>query len=594
MMKLILQVFFYSLISGVFLSCAIPNELYLLGCPIISFIAIIPYYLAIKKSPSYKVAFWCGFIQAITTHLISSYWLAFFKDYAIFTLGGSALATGLFGGYFGILAFLPYALNYKNKLSYFQSKKKFYQTISFKILYFCVIYVCYEYVKSSGFLGYPWGTISSTMYNFPIFMQIASITGTYGITFLTVFANLLLVEFYIYYTKKNNLEGSQKINIFNDIKNPAITFLILFSISMLYGVFQYYEKRNPVKSIRTLMVQHNLDPWNSMNDESNILKLQALTKQALFNNTEEKPQLIVWSEGAILRTFPGHMGMYNSFPEESPLIPFIQETGIPLITGGSYSEMISKSDGKSFTRYYNSTLLFNEQGELKGHYAKIHLVPFAELIPGIENPIVFKLLNKIANFSSGWTPGKQLTYFNIKANSLINSNKAYVRNINIDLPPLADNEAYVKISTPICFDDAFTDTMRPLYLNGSEVFYNVSDDSWSLTKSSEYQHFVIASYRAIEYRTTLVRTTNAGYTVVVDPAGKILGDLPLFEASTLIYDVPVFERKLTTYAIFGNWLPVLCIIFFFLVFITSVFSFSKTDFIESEKHPKNKNSKSKK
>lgn len=593
-MKSILQVFFYSVISGLFLSCAIPNEIYLLGCPIISFIAIIPYYLAIKKSPSYKVAFWCGFIQAITTHLISSYWLAFFKDYAIFTLGGSAFATGLFGGYFGVLAYLPYSLNKRNRLSYFQCQKKFYQTTSFKVIYFCAIYVFYEYIKSSGFLGYPWGTISSSMYKFPVFMQIASITGTYGITFLTVFANVLLVELFVYYKRKNCLDGIQKKYIFNDIKAPVVTFAILFSLSMIYGTYQYYEKRNPIKSIRTLMVQHNLDPWHGLDDESNILKLQSLTKQELLNNNGKTPQLIVWSEGALLRPFPGHMGIYYSFPEESPLIPFIQETGIPLLTGGAYSEIIAKPDGTYFTKYYNSTLLFNEQGELKGHYAKIHLVPFAELIPGIDNPIIFKLLNKIVSFSNGWAPGKQLTYFNVKANSLINQKKAFVNNVNLYSEPLNNDETFVKISTPICFDDAFTDTMRPLFLNGSEVFFNVSDDSWSLQKSSEYQHFVIASYRAIEYRTTLVRTTNAGYTVVVDPAGKILSDLPLFEAATLTYDIPVYERKLTTYAFFGNWLPVSCIIIFFFACFFSVYTFSPTDFIESEKRSKNKNSKSKK
>ena len=33
--------------------------------------------------------------------------------------------------------------------------------------------------------------------------------------------------------------------------------------------------------------------------------------------------------------------------------------------------------------------------------------------------------------------------------------------------------ATVQISTPICFDDAFTDIMRPLFLNGTELFINI-------------------------------------------------------------------------------------------------------------------------
>ena len=142
--------------------------------------------------------------------------------------------------------------------------------------------------------------------------------------------------------------------------------------------------------------------------------------------------------------------------------------------------------------------------------------------------------------------------------------------------------------------------MRPLFLNGTELFINITDDSWSLKNSSEIQHFVIASYRAIEYRTTLVRSANAGYSVVVDPSGKVIADLPLFEDVALAYDIPVYKRTMTTYARFGNWLPYLCIIIFFSCAIWSYFDFVPYDYIPSErkskkdKKKKKKNSKNKK
>ncbi|MFC2280549.1 MAG: nitrilase-related carbon-nitrogen hydrolase, partial [Treponema socranskii subsp. buccale] len=114
----------------------------------------------------------------------------------------------------------------------------------------------------------------------------------------------------------------------------------------------------------------------------------------------------------------------------------------------------------------------------------------------------------------------------------------------------------VRVSAPVCFGDAFpSDVCGPLHRYGSDVFINITDDSWSNTKSAEYQHFVIASYRAIEYRTTLVRSTNAGYSVVLDPAGKIVADMPLFEQDALAVSIPVYKRSTTAYALFGNWLP---------------------------------------
>ena len=45
-MTLILQVF-YSVFSGVMLSAAIPNEIYMFGNPLLAFIALIPFHLLV-------------------------------------------------------------------------------------------------------------------------------------------------------------------------------------------------------------------------------------------------------------------------------------------------------------------------------------------------------------------------------------------------------------------------------------------------------------------------------------------------------------------------------------------------------------------
>ena len=214
-------------------------------------------------------------------------------------------------------------------------------------------------------------------------------------------------------------------------------------------------------------------------------------------------------------------------------------------------------------------------------------------------------MQKVVGISAGWTPGDQYVYFDVPCRVTENFKLPAVKDIDLT-KSLSEQKAEekkpytVRIATPICFDDAFTDIMRPLFLNGSELFINLTDDSWSRTKSSEIQHFAIASYRAIEYRTTLVRSSNAGYSVVVDPSGKVLADLPLFEETALSYNVPVFSRKMTTYARFGNWLPYLCLIVFAVCAIWSYLDFSPYDYIPSErkskkdKKKKKKNSKNKK
>ena len=188
--------------------------------------------------------------------------------------------------------------------------------------------------------------------------------------------------------------------------------------------------------------------------------------------------------------------------------------------------------------YSNAALFFDHAGEYQGYYGKMQLVPFAEVIPGAQYEWVRKLLDAIVGFSSGWTPGTELTLFTV---------------------PLKTG-GDVTISIPICFEDAFPMVCRALFKAGSEIFVNITNDSWSMTNSAEYQHFAIASFRAMEFRTTLIRSTNSGYSVVVNPKGQVIADMPLFEETSLYTSVPIYQRTMTVYCLFGNWLPALCFI----------------------------------
>lgn len=591
-MNPILQVF-YSIFSGLLLSIAIPNEFYYLGMPIYGFLAFIPYYFVISISKNYKMAFLNGFLFTITTHLFSSFWLAFFKDFAIFTLGASALYTGLLGGIFAQLTFMPFCKHRNNTLLAFQMKPAIINRPSFRILYFTSIYIFYEWAKSSGFLGYPWGTVSSAMFNFPQLRQIASITGTYGITFIVVFFNCILGElFYILDIKR---KSSHSILI-SDYFSTLNLFVVIFLATMIFGTIEYNKERKPIKTITTIMVQQNCNPWNEKTDTNMINISQRLTKEALdeLAAQNKEAELVVWSEGILLNPFETAYSYYKKNPKNAPLIPFIQDCNVPFIIGGStYKENYYKD--YTYNKYYNSALVFDKEGLYRGAYAKLHLVPFAEIIPGSDNPVIKKFLQEKIRISAGWTKGENITLFDIPCSLYDKDYLPLVQTYDLSLKAADEYKAQikpkVKIATPICFDDAFIDTMRPLYNCGTELFINITDDSWSLTKSSEYQHFVNASYRAIEFRIPLVRSTNSGYSVVIDPAGKIIADQPLFEESYCIYDVPIYERKPTTYAILGNWIILFSFAFFVYTFVYIIKNKNSDAYIPSARKIKLKKKK---
>ena len=296
--------------------------------------------------------------------------------------------------------------------------------------------------------------------------------------------------------------------------------------------------------MNTILVQQNRNP-SRRNENENIRKAQSLTQTQLDNfKTEGKNcDLVVWSEAVLSQRFPMGEVYYRHMPAENPLIPFIKQNQTPFIIGGP---IVFNEEKREFG---NSALLFDKDGNYAGAYTKMHLVPFAELIPFRNFEIIQKILKSMVGFSYGWTPGKEARTFTIP---LQNGNE-------------------VCISTPICFDDSAHEVCRALYKNGSEIFVNITNDSWSKTKSAEIQHFVVAHYRSIEYRSTTVRSANAGYTVVIDSNGKVLADLPLFEEGALAYEVPIYERKTTVYALFGNWLPYTLIFLAFALLLVKIY-----------------------
>lgn len=591
----ILQVF-YSIFSGAMLSLAIPNELFLLGCPVITLFALIPFYISIKNAKNYRQAFLYGLLLAGTVHLCSSFWLGKFEEYAYFTLGGSAFAEAGLGGLFSIFFFLPYSRDKKHSLDFNSLSVPFYKLPSFRIFYFATVYTAFEWYKSSGYLGYPWGTVSSAMYRWPVLMQLSAITGTYGITFLISIVNGIIAELFYAY----NIEKMRPAFINKRFSKDRLmiikTAVILFLLTIIYGTVSYYKIRVPLKKLTTIFVQQNQNPWEQASDSKTLLLSQKLVRQKIAELSEEgkKPQLVVLSEGSLQRKFPASYSYYKYSPSEEPFISFIKDINTPVITGGGVTK--HPYDNPDYTKFFNSALFFDQEGNYRGHYAKLHLVPFAESIPYMENKIIADIVKKIVGISAGWSQGTQLTYFEIPCSYTNPDYEPIKKTIDATVPyyEAKENEEKsptVKIATPICFDDSFTDVIRPLYLNGAELFVNLTDDSWSKTKSSEYQHFAIASYRSIEYRTTLLRSTNSGYSVVLDPTGRILADLPLFEETAGYYDIPIYKRTMTTYARFGNWLPYLCIAIFAVYAFYMFFTFTPTDYINSERIISGKKSK---
>ena len=548
-MSRFLQVF-CTLLSSLLIAAAIPNEFLYFGSPLIGLFALAPFYIAISRSKSYVESFWLSYLHGFVAHLLSSFWLGNFAGFAIFTLGASDIGTAFFEGFFGLAFYFPFQFTTKT-LELSEHAGKSHYAVPLRIFWFTAVYVIWEYCKSTGFLAYPWGTISMTAYKWQLITQIADITGVYGITFLFALFSACCAEGTLLLgTLSNSPEGAA---VFSSYKRSCAVCLVLLLCTLAYGMHALLQERKPVKFMNTILVQQNRNPTRK-DEEENILLAEALTEERLsaLKETGTTCDLVVWSEAVLSKRFPDAESYYNFFPSENPLLKFVKKQRTPFIIGGP---IIFDDDNHE---YGNSALLFDKNGKFSGFYTKMHLVPFAELIPLRQYEPVRELIKSMIGYSYGWTPGKKPVLFEIPLNDLNQPEKDYDI-ISIATTAKKKEKPTAVISTPICFDDSAYEVCRALYLCGSEVFVNITNDSWSKTNSSEIQHFVVAHYRSIEYRTTTIRSANAGYTVVIDPTGKILADLPLFEEGALSYRVPIYARTMTVYARLGNWLPYLLI-----------------------------------
>ena len=116
-----LQVFCV-LFSAALVSLGIPNEFFETGNAFFGLISLVPLFIAISRSKSYRLSFFLGFIHAGVTHLFSSYWLKNFHGFAIFTLGASLIGTAFIEGFVFLIMHYAYS---SQKNAFLSSSEKF-------------------------------------------------------------------------------------------------------------------------------------------------------------------------------------------------------------------------------------------------------------------------------------------------------------------------------------------------------------------------------------------------------------------------------------------------------------------------------------
>ncbi|MFA6549600.1 MAG: nitrilase-related carbon-nitrogen hydrolase, partial [Candidatus Margulisiibacteriota bacterium] len=99
-----------------------------------------------------------------------------------------------------------------------------------------------------------------------------------------------------------------------------------------------------------------------------------------------------------------------------------------------------------------------------------------------------------------------------------------------------------KFSALICFEGIFPDLSRKFVASGAQFLVNISNDSWSQSKTEHYQHASMNVFRAIENGVYYIRVGNSGVTEVIDPYGRIKTSLPIYQKGILVVNIGIGRK----------------------------------------------------
>lgn len=506
-----------SVLGAVFFALSHPNYLILNGLPFLAYIALVPFFLLVKRV-DLKFSFLWGAFSGALSYFIFNFWIIFFHPVAIYII------IAKYSIMYGILFFILKIFD-----SYFPKYCFFYQTLALS---------AFEYIGTLGFLGYSYGLIGYTQWRFPLLIRASSIFGVWGISFLIVFFSACIAAIIFDFFKEKEL-----LQVYSKY---LMIWLGVFFAFLLYGAFTKIDLAE-IEKTRIALVQPNRDPWlgNLEVYRNNYEELKSLSEKALKNYPDI--ELVVWPETAFIPMIRWHYKYTSTSNPNSllvrELLHFLDNQKVPFLIGNDEGVLDERFSDNNFDNLedkrldYNAALLFipnvNVMPPEPQVYRKMRLVPFTEHFPYRKFfPGVYTYLKE--NDTHFWEKGKTLNLLQFKN---------------------------LKIGTPICFEDTFGYISRGFSKNGANIIINLTNDAWAQSAVSQYQHLSMAVFRAAENRIPVLRAASSGQTVFIDQNGKIRKMLPPFTKDVLVADVPILtECPKTVYSYLGDFFGLFCTI----------------------------------
>lgn len=432
-----------SVISGVLLVLAFPR----FGLYPLAYVALVPLLLAVRRSRSI-------FDSAVSGMLCGS----IFFGGVLFWIN----TLSRWAGPWAYLSWISLAVFQAVFLAIFAGASKYLARLSLKldIILIPLLWTAVEWIRSLGPFGVTGGGLGYSQAGFLQVLQLASLAGIYGISFLIVLVNEAIAEFVF---DKN-------------IKALAAAFLILIMV-IGFGQYRINVFRDTGREIKIAVIQGNI-PQDKKMDYGTIYGIvdvqEALSKKAL----PLKPDIVIWPETAVT-TY-----LFDSERIRPQISALVKMSNANYLIGTPYRE------GE---RIYNSVAAFSKNGKYIGRYDKQRLVPFGEYLP--LRPFLYPVLKNLSLFEKDYDSGRD---------------------------PRIIDVGIARVGAVICFESTFPYMVKDKIKKGAQFILVATNDAWFFDSAAPYQHIQAAQMRAAENGVYVVQAANTGISAIIDPLGRVV------------------------------------------------------------------------
>jgi apolipoprotein N-acyltransferase len=362
-----------------------------------------------------------------------------------------------------------------------------------------IFWVAMEWLRSWVGGGFPWALLGSSLATVLPVVQLASVTGVYGLSLLVVLVSTAAAALTLSRRRPDRI-GAAVVAALTLVIAAAGTMRVAGSALTRSGTV-----------IRVGLVQGNVAQdrkWNPAFRDQILGNYLALSQRVI----DAGARLVLWPEAATPFFFDAESAL------AAPIRQLASLTRTPFLIG---TDEIVRGAGGEPDRYYNAAVLVGADGRSHRSYRKMQLVPFGEYVP-LKQLLFFvgPLVEAVSDFSAG-------------------------------TDPIVFEAGDSRVSVAICYEVVYPWIARAFVSQGSQLLATITNDAWFGRSSAPYQHFEQASIRAVENGRYLVRAANTGISGVVDPYGRVLAATPLFEPAATTVDVRLHDHR-TIYSYIGD------------------------------------------